>query len=754
MIAPNTILQNRYLVRRELGHGGMGTVYEALDQRLNCVVALKETTAGNSEEARRAFEREASLLGNLRHSALPKVMDYFSEGESDFLVMEFIPGEDLAAMIDAHGRPFPQSQVLRWADEVLKVLEYLHGQQPPILHRDIKPSNLKLTHHGEIFLLDFGLAKGTAGGMATAAASRSVFGYTPVYASLEQILGQGTDPRSDLYSVGATLYHLLSGSPPADAPARFAAMEEDRPDPLEPIEKLNSNALLSVTAVVHRALAINRRHRPADAGEMRRAVQRALIESEAFETEQRDKVEATETIKFEETPVPPTVIADVKENYSEGQVTQPSATRETSPREEIGPAPIPTIMGAPPPIPRENVVAAVPLAPPLAKRKSKLLPIGIGLGVLAMLVIGTVIALLMMSNRSRLQPITLTAEDMSLIATDQTPQVRARLATDEAARKEFAKNVRELIAVTAEARSKGIADRPEIKRQVELLRAFIIAQNYRSANSVTISDGEIDLFFKEPGQEERLKQFIKDAQERNPTMKDQQISDDQLKEIRRQLAEVRIGERRGIAAGIDKQRKVELQIMLQEARLLASTFEQEILTKSAKATQAEIDAYVKAHPEEQVHARHILIAVKSSSDSSAGALDKPQARAKAQDLLRRLRAGEDFATLAKEYSMDPGSKESGGDLGWFGKGRMVPEFEKAAFALQTGQISEVVESSFGFHIIKVEERRGADQQAATTAVEQEKAKALIDEIAKRYDPYITVAENFVVTPPPESSPTP
>ena len=103
MLAVDTTLQNRYRILRELGHGGMGNVYEALDQRLNCVVALKETTAGNSEDARRAFEREASLLGNLRHSALPKVMDYFSEAESDFLVMEFIPGEDLAAMIDKHG---------------------------------------------------------------------------------------------------------------------------------------------------------------------------------------------------------------------------------------------------------------------------------------------------------------------------------------------------------------------------------------------------------------------------------------------------------------------------------------------------------------------------------------------------------------------------------------------------------------------------------------------------------------------------
>ena len=211
MLASNTILQNRYRVIRELGHGGMGTVYEALDQRVNCIVALKETSAGNDSETRSAFEREAALLGNLRHSALPKVMDYFSEDGGDFLVMEFIPGYDLEELLELRGSPFPETQVMRWADDLLGVLDYLHGQNPPILHRDIKPSNLKLTKQGEVFLLDFGLAKGAAGQMPTLMTSRSVRGYTPVYASLEQIHGHGTDPRSDLYSLAATLYHLLTG---------------------------------------------------------------------------------------------------------------------------------------------------------------------------------------------------------------------------------------------------------------------------------------------------------------------------------------------------------------------------------------------------------------------------------------------------------------------------------------------------------------------------------------------------------------
>jgi len=280
MLAANTILQNRYRVVRELGHGGMGTVYEALDQRVNCIVALKETLATRDAEARKAFEREAALLANLRHQALPKVMDYFSENEGDFLVMEFIPGYDLAELLELRGNPFPQSQVLRWADELLKVLEYLHGQRPPILHRDIKPSNLKLTKEGEIFLLDFGLAKGSVGQMPTLASSQSVRGYTPVYASLEQIHGHGTDARSEIYSLGATLYHLLTGAPPLDAPARYHAIEDGQTDPLPAIEALNPSVSLSVAGVIYQSMAVSRKHRPLSATEMRKLLRSASEEDE------------------------------------------------------------------------------------------------------------------------------------------------------------------------------------------------------------------------------------------------------------------------------------------------------------------------------------------------------------------------------------------------------------------------------------------------------------------------------------------
>ncbi len=121
MLAPNTIFQNRYRILRELGRGGMGAVYEAIDERLNRTVAVKETLV-DTEDLRRAFEREARLLANLRHSALPKVIDHFTEGTGQFLVMEYIGGDDLSTLLKERNRPFPLADVMRWADEILAAL--------------------------------------------------------------------------------------------------------------------------------------------------------------------------------------------------------------------------------------------------------------------------------------------------------------------------------------------------------------------------------------------------------------------------------------------------------------------------------------------------------------------------------------------------------------------------------------------------------------------------------------------------------
>jgi eukaryotic-like serine/threonine-protein kinase len=271
MLATDALLQNRYQVVGLLSQGGMGAVYQALDQRLDITVALKECFF-SEEVLRKQFEREARLLAKLRHPAITKVFDHFTEGAGQFLVMEFIPGADLCEMLKTRGGPFPAADVLRWGEQLLDALAYLHGQEPQIIHRDIKPQNLKLINSGQIILLDFGLAKSLANQMSRVTNSGSIFGYTQHYAPLEQIQGTGTDPRTDLYALAATIYQLLTGVIPPDALTRATAILNNQPDPLRPACEINWQVTPAVAAVLVQAMALNRDQRPASANNMRRAL--------------------------------------------------------------------------------------------------------------------------------------------------------------------------------------------------------------------------------------------------------------------------------------------------------------------------------------------------------------------------------------------------------------------------------------------------------------------------------------------------
>src|SRR2546427_1079536 len=272
-LTPGTTLQGRYRIVRRLGKGGMGAVYEAIDQRLDTTVALKETFSAD-EQLRRQFAQEAHLLALLHHPALPRVSDYFTEGDRAFLVMQFIGGADLAEIIATQPGPFPRQKVIAWADQLLDALIYLHTSERKVVHRDIKPHNLKLTSTGQIALLDFGLAKASSSELSGANSSTSIFGYTRRYSPLEQIRDQGTNPQSDIYALGATLYHLLTGVKPPDALTRASALVHSKSDPLRPANEVHRAVGSEIAAILPRAMALSADDRYPTASEFRGALRR------------------------------------------------------------------------------------------------------------------------------------------------------------------------------------------------------------------------------------------------------------------------------------------------------------------------------------------------------------------------------------------------------------------------------------------------------------------------------------------------
>ncbi|MBX3294569.1 MAG: serine/threonine protein kinase [Acidobacteria bacterium] len=292
-LAQNTMIQGRYLIVQLIGKGGMGEVYLAVDQRLGSAVALKRTFYAGDEALGQAFEREARTLARLRHPVLPKVSDHFTEGDQQYLVMEHISGDDLAKRLEVAQKPFPMNWVMFWADQLLDALSYLHSHEPPIIHRDIKPQNLKLTDENHIILLDFGLSKSSTGNTritddgsgATSGSTGSVVGYTPHYAPMEQIRGIGTNERSDLYSLAATLYQLMTNVVPADALTRADRMLSGIEDPVEPLYNLNPEISQQVSDVIAKAMDLSQDKRYATAREMQKALRKAYAAMQAATSE-------------------------------------------------------------------------------------------------------------------------------------------------------------------------------------------------------------------------------------------------------------------------------------------------------------------------------------------------------------------------------------------------------------------------------------------------------------------------------------
>ncbi len=230
-LKPGVILHKRYKIERVIGQGGKGCIYLANDARLaGRLCAVKEVENDPSlskallQETREQFLQEARLLARLDHPNLPKVSDFFSILDKDYLVMDFVPGDDLRTLMiksSQAGKFLPEKDVISWATQLGDALTYLHEQETPILHRDIKPSNLKVTPSGLIKLVDFGLARLLAPGEVTITILQGQG--TAQYTPLEQYGGDSThtDARSDIFSFAATLYHLLTNEAPANVRDRF-----------------------------------------------------------------------------------------------------------------------------------------------------------------------------------------------------------------------------------------------------------------------------------------------------------------------------------------------------------------------------------------------------------------------------------------------------------------------------------------------------------------------------------------------------
>jgi formylglycine-generating enzyme required for sulfatase activity len=257
------VLNNRYRIVKLLRQGGFGAVYRAWDTNLGGPCAVKENF-DTSTEAQRQFAREASLLFNLRHPHLPKVSDQFSlPGQGQYLVMEYIEGEDLQQKLDRTGRPLPEAQALVWILQICDALNYLHSRTPPIIHRDLKPANIRITPENEAILVDFGIAKLYDPVRRTTLGAR---GATPGYSPFEQYGQEPTDARTDVYSLGATLYTLLTGQVPVESIARVAGR------PLPSPRQFNPRLRLELETAILRAMEVMPAQRFQSAAELRAAL--------------------------------------------------------------------------------------------------------------------------------------------------------------------------------------------------------------------------------------------------------------------------------------------------------------------------------------------------------------------------------------------------------------------------------------------------------------------------------------------------
>lgn len=300
----------------------------------------------------------------------------------------------------------------------------------------------------------------------------------------------------------------------------------------------------------------------------------------------------------------------------------------------------------------------------------------------------------------------LSKQEVELLIKDFPPAQLKQFADSKERRQEILQQLKELLALAAEANAMGLAKTPEMKSQLDLQKSIALTQAYmkKAGADGEIKKEEVDAYLKKPGVEGKFNSFVKEMQT-SGQIPQGEMQEAQMAQLKEQWAKVFIGEEKAIKAGLDKDPQVKLQVAIQQALTLARKYNEETAEKNKDrfvATDAEIEKWLSEHPE----------------------LDTKTKRAKAEDILKRARAGEDFAKLANENTDDPGNKdpqtgEQKGGFYEFGRGAMDKNFEAASFALKPGEISELVETPYGYHIIKLE---GKEMKKNAEGKEEEQVK--------------------------------
>lgn len=388
--------------------------------------------------------------------------------------------------------------------------------------------------------------------------------------------------------------------------------------------------------------------------------------------------------------------------------------------------------------------------------------------VIAMMLLLGVLAsglLFVQCSSSSPKTIKLTAHDMQIIFQELVPpQQQQQIASDPEEKKKLVGDIKKLLALANVAEQEGYAEHSDVKTQIAFQLDRALNDAYRKKNpDVKVADEEINAYYVSHPKD------FDDFLQSDPRAA-QQSQGPQRDQLKKQLGQFKVIAERARKEGLEKEDLTRLQILLTRSQTLAGAYVGELQKNADKlVADGDVDQYYKDHPGEfdEVRVRHILVSTQpQQAEDESGAKDakdnktpdkpkaltKEEARKKSEELLARARKGEDFAKLATENSDDPGSKDKGGEYDFFGHGKMVPEFEKAAFALKPGEISDLVETQYGFHIIKLEERRTSappesDQKVRQQIVEklkQEKLDAKIDEITASSE--VVVPEDFDTTP--------